>query len=200
MTAPVRPSACVAAAAAMALSLAVSGCAHHSTPYQPISSANRVAGGYSDIQISEDRYRVSFAGNRLTSREQVETYLLFRAAELTLEKGMDWFAIEDRVVEREVERQVRPDPLYDPWFGTYYGSWRPYWSYYGPRTGWRRWYPYYGHSFWTTHVDIREVERYEATAEIRVGSGAMPDGSVRAFNAREVVTRLGPRVEHPGDR
>ncbi len=195
MNGPIRKAMVCAAAAT---SLALVGCAHRSTPYQPISSANRVAGGYSDIRLAEDRYRVTFAGNRLTSREKVETYLLFRAAELTLEKGRDWFAIEDRVIEREVERQVRPDPLYDPWFGTYYGSWRPYWSYYGPRTGWRRWYPYYGHSFWTAHVDIRNVERFEATAEIRIGKGRTPNGSITAYSARDVISRIGPRVEYPG--
>lgn len=186
-------------AAVAATSLLMTGCAYRSTPYQPLSSANRIAGGYSDERVSEDRYRVSFAGNTLTSREKVEAYLLFRAAELTLEQGRDWFAIEDRVVEHEVERQVRRDPLYNPWYGSYYGHWRPSWRYYGPR-GWRSWYPYYGHTFWTDHVDIREVERFEAIAEIRLGDGATPNSTMRAFNAQEVIERIGPRVEYPGEK
>lgn len=178
--------------------LATTGCAYSSTPYQPVSSSNRISGGYSDERLSENRFRVSFAGNSLTSREQVESYLLFRAAELTLEQGRTWFVIEDRVVEHEVERRVMPDPLYDPWYGSYYGYWRPYWRYYGPR-GWRAWYPYYGHSFWTDHVDVREVDRFEAIAEIRLGDGPMPNGNLRAFDAREVIARIGPRVKYPGD-
>lgn len=186
-------------AAALAICvLATTGCAYSSTPYQPVSSSNRIAGGYSDVRLSENRFRVSFAGNSLTSREQVESYLLFRAAELTLEQGRTWFVIEDRVVEHEVERRAMPDPLYDPWYGSYYGYWRPYWRYYGPR-GWRAWYPYYGHSFWTDHVDVREVDRFEAIAEIRLGDGPMPNGNLRAFDAREVVARIGPRVKYPGD-
>lgn len=180
-------------------SLMISGCAYGPTPYQPLTSANRIAGGYSDQRLSEDRFRVSFAGNTLTSREKVESYLLFRAAELTLEQGHDWFAIEDRVVEHEIEQQVRRDPLYDPWFGVHYGYWRPSWRYYGP-TGWRSWYPYYGHGFWTDHIDIREVERFEAIAEIRVGNGPTPNSTMRAFNAREVIDRIGPRVEYPGEK
>lgn len=187
------------ATAIAAASLIMTGCAYSSTPYQPISSANRVSGGYSDIRISEDRFRVSFAGNTLTSREKVESYLLFRAAELTLEQGRDWFAIEDRVVEHDVEVQVRRDPFYNPWYGSYYGHWRPSWRYYGP-VGWRSWYPYHGHTFWTDHVDIREVERFEAIAEIRLGDGATPNSTMRAFNAREVIDRIGPRVEFPGDK
>ncbi|AKQ42971.1 hypothetical protein CP97_14435 [Aurantiacibacter atlanticus] len=186
-------------AAVAATSLVIAGCASRSTPYQPIASANRIAGGYSDERLGEDRYRVSFAGNTLTSREKVESYLLFRAAELTLEQGRDWFAIEDRVVEHDIEREVRRDPLYDPWYGSYYGYWQPSWRYYGPR-GWRSWYPYYGHSFWTDHVDIREVERFEAIAEIRLGDGITPNGTMRAFNAREVIDRIGPLVEYPGEQ
>jgi hypothetical protein len=179
--------------------VAIAGCATStSTPYQPLSSANRISGGYSDERLSENRFRVSFAGNALTSREQVESYLLFRAAELTIEQGRTWFVIEDRVVEHEVERSARRDPIYDPWFGTYYGYWRPYWRYYGPG-GWRAWYPYYGHSFWTDHVDIREVDRFEAIAEIRLGDGPMPNGNLRAFDAREVVDRIGPRTAYPAD-
>lgn len=191
-----RISGKAALAAVVAGLLVTTGCVSSSTPYQPLSSANRIAGGYSDEQLSENRFRVSFAGNRLTSREQVESYLLFRAAELTLEQGHTWFVIEDRLVEHEVERTARRDPLYDPWFHTYYGYWRPYWRYYD-RRGWRPWYPYYGHSFWTDHVDVREVERFEAIAEIRLGDGPLPNGNLRAFDAREVIERIGPRVVYP---
>lgn len=186
------------AAALAACVFAITGCVSSSTPYQPISSANRIAGGYSDDRLGENRYRVSFAGNSLTSREQVESYLLFRAAELTIEQGHTWFVVEDRVIEHEVERTARRDPLYDPWYGSDYGYWRPYWRYYGPR-GWRSWYPYYGHSFWTDHIDIREVDRFEAIAEVRLGDGPRPNGNLRAFDAREVIERIGPRITYPGD-
>ncbi len=36
------------------------------TPYQPLSSASDVAGGYTDQKLTEGRFRVTFAGNRLT--------------------------------------------------------------------------------------------------------------------------------------
>ena len=183
-------------AAMMGGALALTGCVGGSTPYQPFSSANRIQGGYSDAQIAEGLHRVSFAGNQLTSREQVESYLLFRSAELSLEKGYDWFAIEDRVIEHDVERQIRRDPLYDPWYDSRFGYWRPSWRYYGAR-GWRSWYPYHGHTFWTDHVDVREVERFEAIAEIRMGNNPPPSGASRSMNAREVIERLGPRVVRP---
>jgi hypothetical protein len=43
-------------------------------------------------------------------------------------------------------------------------------------------------------MDVREIERYEATAEIVVGNGPKPAGDPNAFDAREVVDNLGPRL------
>jgi hypothetical protein len=184
--------------ATAALGLILAGCATSgSTPYQPVSSANAVQGGYSEVRLAEDRYSVSFAGNRLTSREQVESFLLYRAAELTLERGYDWFVIVDRETEREVERIPGRDPVYDPWFQRDYLYWRPWWRYYGPGIGWNNWYPYYGDPFWADRMQDRTVERFEATAEIRLGRGMMPASDVRAFDARDVISRLGARVHPP---
>lgn len=188
-----------AIAAVGALALALGGCAGTATPYQPLSSANQVAGGYSDVRLAEDRYEVMFAGNSLTSRERVEAALLYRAAELTLQQGYDWFVIEDREMERQVDRQVRRDPLYDPWFARDYAYWQPYWRYYEPTIGWRSWYPYHGDPFWADRVDVRTVERFEAKAQIRMGRGAMPATDLRAFDARDVIARLGPQVRQPAN-
>jgi hypothetical protein len=180
---------------AVALLLA-SGCAT-STPYQPLSASSAVSGGYADQRLAENRYRVTFAGNALTTREQVESYLLFRAAELTVERGYDWFVVVDHEMEHDIEREIRPDPYYRPWYGPAYGTWRPYWRYWGPGDGWREWDPYHGDPFWTRDVDVRTVERFEATAEIRLGRGAVPPGEGEALVAREVIARLGPQVEYP---
>lgn len=179
---------------AIVLSLFTVGCVGTPTPYQPISSASRVEGGYSDVRLAPDRFRVTFTGNAFTSRERVEASLLYRAAELTLQHGNDWFVIEDREVERRIEREVRPDPLYRPWFYDDYAHWRPYWRYYGPSTGWNTWDPYYGDPFWTDRVDTRTIERFEVSAEIRMGRGYMPASNLRAFDARDVIARIGPEL------
>src|SRR5688572_16406254 len=70
------------------------------TPYQPNVQGQSTSGGYSDARIEENRFRVTFSGNSLTSRETVETYLLYRAAELTLSSGYDYFIIADRQTDR----------------------------------------------------------------------------------------------------
>ena len=177
--------------------LLVSGCAT-STPYQPLSASSAVSGGYTDQRLGENRFRVTFAGNTLTSRERVETYLLFRAAELTVEQGYDWFVVVDHEMDHEIERQIVPDPNYRPWYDPAYGTWRPYWRYWD-QGGWRDWDPYHGDRFWTRDVDIRTVERFEATAEIRLGRGLVPSGEDEALAAHEVIARIGPQIEYPND-
>lgn len=162
------------------------------TPYQPDLPGQRVSGGYSEEQIGDARYRVNFAGNSLTSRDRVEGYLLYRAAELTLRDGFDWFLIIDRLTERDVETYVEPDPFYRPWYGRGYGFWRPHWRYY--RQGWQAWHPEWGGSFWGDRVDMRTVERFEAHAEIVMRRGPIPAGEERAFDARRVLAELGPDV------
>jgi hypothetical protein len=180
----------LAAAAGLATVLALAGCASP-TPYQPIRSASSSQGGYSETQIDRDYWRVNFRGNSLTSRETVEGYLLYRAAELTLQQGNDWFEVYSRDVEHTVRQEPARSGFYDPWYG--YSTWRPRWSYYNRPLGWRSWDPYWGDPFF----DTREVERYEATAEIAMHRGSPPRDDRRAFNAREVIDRLGPKIERP---
>ena len=185
-------------AGAAALALLVAGCAGKPTPYQPMSSSSRVAGGYSETRLAADHFRVTFVGNSFTSRERVEASLLYRAAELTLQEGYTWFLIEDREVEHQVQRDLRPDPLYRPWFYDNYGYWRPYWRYYGPGIGWRTWDPYFGDPFWADRLDDRTIERFEVSAEIRMDRGPLPTGNRKAFDAREVIARIGPQLRDGG--
>ena len=194
-----KPSARGLLSIALAAIVATTGGCATSTPYQPLSATSPAAGGYSDQQLGEGRFRVTFAGNMLTTRERVESYLLFRAAELTLEQGHDWFVVVDHEMDHEIQRQIRADPTYDPWYGTQDGDWRPYWRYQGPGDRWRDWDPYHGDPFWTRGVDVLTVERFEAIAKIRLGRGAAPASEDKAMVAREVIARIGPKVEYPHD-
>ena len=195
MSAPSRIAGYLAAAI---LAAATVGCTT-ATPYQPEAAGQRVAGGYSEQRIAEDRYRVNFSGNSLTPRDRVEGYLLYRAAELTVRDGYDWFLIIDRLTEREAETYVRPDPFYDPWYGRGYGYWRPHWRYWRGG-GWEVWQPEYGGPFWGDMVDLRTVERFEAHAEIVMRRGPVPAGEERGFDARRVLADLAPTIERPEPR
>src|SRR5215510_5409937 len=113
----------VAIAASLALATGLTACAT-ATPYQPNVPGQKTSGGYSELRLEPNRFRVNFQGNTLTSRETVEGYLLFRAAELTVQSGFDYFSMVDRNTDRRTQTYVQPDPFYSPWYGGY-GYWRP---------------------------------------------------------------------------
>ena len=82
----------IAIVVAATLALGLAGCETTPTPYQPLGAPGAtVAGGFTDQRLDETHFRVTFKGNDLTSRERVQTYLLYRAAELTAGQGFDWF-------------------------------------------------------------------------------------------------------------
>ncbi|XBQ16747.1 MAG: hypothetical protein ABL308_02470 [Oceanicaulis sp.] len=149
------------------------------TPYQ---SAETGAYGFNETAIENDRFLVSFNGNSLTDRETVETFLLYRAAELTLERGYDHFFVVRR--DTETDRRLVGDRFGHSPYGVRY-------RYFHPAYGWYGWRD----PFWDD-VNVREITRYEAQAEIVLGRGPAPNDPA-AFDAREVVANLGPRVVRP---
>lgn len=73
-------------AVTLILPLLLFGCV---TPYQQ----KGFMGGYSDTQLDSNTVRVSFYGNAFTSRENVENNMLRRCAEVTIQRGYDYFII-----------------------------------------------------------------------------------------------------------
>jgi hypothetical protein len=191
-------------ATAASAALLVGACATETT-YRPATGQGFSRSGYSDRQIENNRFMVSFAGNSVTPRETVERYLLFRAAELTLQNGDDYFVMVDRDTDLQQRTYSRPGLGWGgfggPW-GGWGGYWGPSWRYFGggfgPGFGWS---PWFGGGFggWN-NIDIDTIQRYEAIAEIRTGRGPVPRDNVRAFSAREVVDRLGPTIQLPRQR
>lgn len=168
--------------------LLVTGCTTTPTPYQPYRSegVGGVHGGYSEYRLGPDLYQVKFHGNEFTSRDRVENYLLYRAAELSVANGYDWFVITNRHTEHDVETRVQQSP---------WGHWQPHWRYYRPGLGWDLWHPEYGGPFWADQIDMRKVESFEVEAAIVMGKGTPTDP--QAFDARRVIAEVGPTVELP---
>jgi hypothetical protein len=188
---PIQTRRLSAIAAAVAGGLALSACMT-ATPYAPATGTGQYRTGYWDEQIEPDRFRVTFAGNSLTSRETVERYLLYRSAQLTLEHGYDHFTLVDRNTEKHTRTTVD-----EPFGPGPYGFWGPSWRLYGRGWGWRSWDPFWGGPLWDRDIDVRTVERYEASAEIVMGHGPKPPTELRAFNARAVVDSIGPNIMRP---
>lgn len=89
---------------------ATSASAETRTTYQPISQSFSHS-GYAETQIDTNRLRVSFRGKTGASRESVETNLLYRAAELTLQRGYDFFVVVDHNVDVQSEYSSVGPPL-----------------------------------------------------------------------------------------
>lgn len=177
------------AAAALIAALSLAACATP-TPYQP-AGTNGVRGGYAEQRLEDNRYRVTFAGNSVTSREQVEMSLLLRAAELTVESGYDWFETTNRATDRDTRYMSSPDPFSARYSGLYGRYWGPSWRFY--RGGyWSRW-----NDPWGSDFDVRQIDRYEASGEIILGRGPKPANNPDAFDAREVIANLSGRVARP---
>ncbi|MBU6371130.1 MAG: hypothetical protein KJS97_00260 [Alphaproteobacteria bacterium] len=165
---------------ALVAAAALAACAT-ATPYQP---ALKGGYGYAESRIESNRYSLSFSGNTLTERDAVETNLLYRAAELTVQNGYDYFVVVNRAVDPKRQLYTTPSPAR-------YGF-APYWNYYSPRWGWR---PLYD-PFWTTDT-ISEVTRYTANAEVVLYKGRKPAEDPNAFDARDVISNLQSKIVQP---
>lgn len=81
---------------AFLLALAFGGCALASaTGYQ----AAGPDGGFSELQLAPDMFRVAFQGNTYTSQERVADMALLRAAELALTHGASYFVVLNQLRE-----------------------------------------------------------------------------------------------------
>ncbi|MEZ5946677.1 MAG: hypothetical protein R3C13_03865 [Hyphomonas sp.] len=172
--------------------LAMLGACATATPYQPAMTSSM---GYSELKIETNRFQVQFAGNSLTDRKTVETYLLYRAAELTKLNGYDHF----RVVRRDTDADSRMvavggagSPFYNHFYLDYY-----YFSPRAPIYRSRFYDPFYD-PFWGAPTEYRESTRYVATAEILMGKGEKPDDAAY-FDADEVIMNLSGTIMRPDE-
>ena len=145
--------------------------------------------------LDDTHFRVSFSGNDVTSREQVETYLLYRAAELTSAKGFDWFEMVDRHTQTPARPTSRPYGYGAVWrFG------RRAWRFYATAAGTAVPSGVRGAPMTTVDTSTASTpapKSWSATAR-------SPPADPRAFDARQVMENLELRscapVRHPRHR
>ena len=85
------------------------------TPYQRVG----FTGGYSETQLGENIFRVSFRGNAYTNRERAADFSLLCSAELTLERGFRYFVIVESEKDRKISTYTTPAQSYTT--GSAYG-------------------------------------------------------------------------------
>jgi hypothetical protein len=145
------------------------------TPYR--AAENKDDYGYQEQKLEENRYRVSFAGNSQTDRQTVENYLLYRAAELTVANGKDYFVVTSSDTEKNVGQHstvVRPS------FSFGYGHHHGYGRHHG-----------FGLGFNVISSSYRD---YEAFGVILLKSGQKPSDNENAYDAHSVLQVLGTEV------
>jgi hypothetical protein len=171
---------------AAAVTVLLAACAT-STPYGPATGNNPY--GFTDQKIEDNRFRIVFRGNSSTTREAVETFLLYRAAELTVESGFDYFIVSEQ--DTEANKRYSAAPPNPAFYGRYYYGYGPYccaFPYYAYGWGWGS--PYDDYS-------MREYTRYTAIAFITMHKGSKPADNPQAFDARSVMDNLRSYVVAP---
>lgn len=150
---------------ALMFAAALAACAT-SAPY---GAASRPGGaGYSEMRIENDRYRVTYRG--AANAEEANNRALYRAAELAVQQGYDWFIVDQRVVEPG----QRSGPNVSVGIGG--GS-------YGRNTS-----VGVGTS---VGIPIGGGAKADASLEARFGKGPKP-ADVNAYDARQLLTTLRP--------
>ena len=138
--------------------------------------------GYYARKISEGRYRVNYNGRNRTNLQDTRDYAMLRAAELTLNKGYDWF----QIVDRETSTTESRDPAFQLGYG--YEHARHVETSCGLLSCTRRVRPA---SY--THMQIdnqRQKTRHSHSLEIVMGKGKIPeDGNY--YDAKDVAASIG---------
>ena len=147
------------------------------TKYHP----NGYTGGFSETRVDSNTFTVHFRGNGYTGRDTVETYLMYRCAELTTTSGYDYFVIVGG--NTDAKQGVINTP------GTYSATTTGSATAYGNTA--------YGSATTTgTYLPGQaiQVTRYGATATIKMFKGEKPAENPSAYNAREVIGYLATQI------
>jgi len=167
------------------LSLVVAaGC---TTPYGP----RGLTGGYVETRVADDTYVVAFHGNGNTSGDMVWRYWIYRCAELTLQRGYEFFAVATAktgtssagntlklMAFDELEDDAPPPP--DAFKGGGGGS--------GGGS----------HSVYIPSASGGTVTTWHASATIRMFRNTNEAGATYALRARAIVEILKPYVANQG--
>ena len=141
------------------------------------------------------QFHLVVSGHKLTSRSDIEKYLAWRAAQLTMERKGSWFTlVEARGKGETADPTPKPDPG-APRHSFQMKYFRPVWRYKtAGAADWVRWSPFSGQAF---AADPKSVEQFEVSADITVRKGVMDDANPLAFEAGALSDLLANQVSPP---
>ena len=149
-------------------------------------------GVFTATESGPNAFRLTVKGNKFTSRDDVEKYLAYRAARLTIDKEGTWFTVSE---DRGEGDTAVPVPQRDPNGQRYsfrMNYFRPVWRVQLDGTqGWTRWSPFSGKDF------PKSITGFEVSADIVVHKGPMDDADPLAFEAWALSDLLINQVSPP---
>ncbi len=141
------------------------------------------------------RFHLAVKGHTFTSREGIEKYLLYRAAELTLDQHDSWFTLIETRAKGDTAPPSKPDPQ-GLRFSFRMAYWRPVWRYkLAGAAGPQSWSPFSSAAFPIT--DPKTVSDFEVSADIVLHKGIMDDADPLAFEPGAVSDLLVNQVSPP---
>ena len=152
-------------------------------------------GVFTATKKGADGYHLVVAGHKFSTRADIEKYLAYRAAELTMAQKASWFTF----VESRTKADTAPVPKRDP-AGLRYSFrmdyFRPVWRYKTKGSpAWKSWSPFAGAAFITD--DPKSITDFEVSADIVLHKGQMDDANPLAFEAGAVSDLLINQVSPP---
>lgn len=139
-------------------------------------------------------YKLTVAGHVFTSRAEIEKYLAYRAARLTIEKGADWFTFTEDRAKGETADPAPPRDPSAPRHSFRMKYFRPVWRY-KTNAAWTRWSPFAGAPFFA--ADPKSITAFEVTADIVLRKAPMDDADPLGFEAWALSDLLVSQVSPP---
>lgn len=85
------------------------------TAYKP----DGFSGGFSETQLDQNTWKVTFRGNGYTHADQASDLSLLRAADLTIQNGFTHFGIIDSKSDSEISSYTAPSTSQTSYYGTH---------------------------------------------------------------------------------
>lgn len=154
--------------------IVLAACASAPLSYQPAVSAT--APGYSELQVENNRYFVTYRSRASADPQALQDFALLRAADVTLQNNREWFWVDRRQTDAVVPRGSSGPSI---GIGVGGGS-----GHVGGGVGL---------SFPIGTPRAAAPQARTATLEIRLGQGAKPDDP-NAYDARALSAALRSRL------
>jgi hypothetical protein len=141
-------------------------------------------------------YHLVVAGHKFTSRDDIEKYLAWRAADLTLSDKGSWFTFTPARAKTDAVALPKRDPA-APRHSFQMANFKPVWRYKIKGGEWKSWSPYSGAAFFADSVKAEDISDFEASADIVVRKGVMDDADPLGYEAGAVSDLLINQVSPP---